>query len=281
MKKNTKKSYKILLANIIVVVIFGLVSVILLRYFKTSTEWITVTFKITDDNPLYATTYPSFEFAKNYKVGEAQNNELGIKEAEIIKVDSYQSSVDQFVVYVDINLKASYDKRLGMYKFKGKPLVFGETQTFTFPSVRFEGLVVFSPNSDRLEETSELIRVQGQLNYSRISFSETDGVPEYIADQIVEGKVMTDSENNVLVRIVKVEKTPAERMVVTNDGKLILQKDPKLIDVKMTLDIKVKNMNGLLYYFDYKPLLVGSVISVDLKDVYIWPTVTKIEGPIQ
>ncbi len=277
MKQKIKLSNKLLVINTLVIVLFGILFLLLLQFLRTKSEWIIVTFKVTDDNPLYATRYPNYEFAKSFKTGDIEFNELGIKQAEIIKVDSYRNSPDNFVVYVDVKLKASYDKRMRVYKYKGKPLVFGETQTFIFPSVRFEGLVAFTSKSGENLNNKKFVRIQSQINYSRLFFSETDGVPPYIADQIEEGQIMTDSANNIIARIVKVEKNPADRMLPTNDGRLVVVKDPELIDVLLTIDLSVFELDGRLYYFDYKPLSIGTVIPIDLKNVYIWPTVTKIE----
>jgi hypothetical protein len=229
LKNLTKKIsfFDILSGLLIVFVLF-----VILIFFRREVKTIVVKVKVTDENPLYANTLPGNEFSYAFFPGDSENDELGRKISEIVSVDKYMLNPDRQVVYLNLKIKTTYNPRKKTYTYLGKTIAFGESYNFTFSKVRFTGLVVDFPG---FQEGSKKVKrtriVNTQLRWDNREFSDTYGVPNYIADSIKEGLFVKNSSNEILAVIRDVKIAPAKRTIITNYNQPISVLDPELKDV--------------------------------------------------
>jgi hypothetical protein len=178
---------------------------------------------------------------------------------------------------LDMKLKVVYDPRKHTYSAQGKNIVFGEVFTFSLERIKFKALVVDFPgfNDSHVIKTSKTI-VRAQVRVDSRYYSDTYGVPSFVAQAIKADDTVTDSKGNVLVRILDVSVESAKRVVVNQNGQPFIVNDPDLKDVYCTLELATKKINGELYMFNYIPVLINATIPLNLKTVAVWPTITEI-----
>lgn len=244
---------------------------------KRQVEFTTVRIKVTDDDALYATTMPTIEYAKSFLVGDVEKNEIGQETAKITRVESYNITAQKKVVILDISVKASFKPRKNQYSLKGKPLIYGTPLTFNFTKVRVTGLVVTVPGDLEEEEKREGKKViQAQLRWENREFSDVYGVPEYIASAVQVGDSVTDSQGNVLAKILEVKTEPALRTIFVS-GRAATVRDPILKDVFYTVEVKTKTIENKTYMFDFQPIQIGEVVPLNFSQISVFPVITKIE----
>src|SRR3972149_1095874 len=231
--------------------------------FKRQTVFITIRAKMTDRD----------EFTIGYVIGDKEVDELGRTISEIVNVESYKISPFQSTVYLDINLKVTYNPRTRVYSARGKDILFGETFTFEFSKSRFKGIIVDLPGlSEALKIKTGKTIVKAQVRYDNREFSDVYGVPGFFANAVKVGDTVVDTEGNILAKILDVKVTPAKRIFITNSGYPVTIDDPQLKDIYFTIELASKEIYGKLYMFDYKPLLIGESIPIYTKNVALWPT---------
>lgn len=246
-------------------------------FLKREVTTIVVRYKVTDNNPLYADNVPSNNFALAFQRGDSEIGSLGKKVAEIINVESYNINPEKQVVYLDIKLEVVFNPRTKTYSFKGRPIVFGETHFFTFSNVRAEVMVVDFPGFlDGVNVTDEENILETQIRYDSRNYSDTYGVPDFIADKLSVGKQVRDNQGKVQAEIVEITKSPAERTVIDQWGNVFLTRDPKLFDVYLKIKIKSRKIDTKKYVFDFTPLSVGQTIPLNFEDISVYPIVTRI-----
>ena len=149
-------------------------------YLNRRVTHITARFKVTDNEPLYARLNPNLpnnEFMWSFLEGDVEKNELGIKTAEIVGVETYSVSIGVNIVYLDIKLRATYNPRKDLYTLKGRPVVFGQPFVFTFSNVNFEAQVVDYPGfREEVESFQTKTRVKTQVKWGNGNFPETQGI---------------------------------------------------------------------------------------------------------
>lgn len=268
---------KINLFDIAFIGIFFFAIFLIVFFLKREVTTIVVRYKVTDKNPLYAESAPSNNFALAFQKGDSEMGSLGKKVAEIINVESYNINPEKQIVYLDIKLEVVFNPRTKIYSFKGRPIVFGETHFFTFSNVRAEVMVVDFPGFlDGIVAIDEENILEMQIRYDSRNYSETYGVPDFIADKLSVGKQVKDNQGKIQAEIVEVNKSPAERTVVDQWGNVFITRDPRLFDVYLKIKIKSRKIDGKKYVFDFIPLSTGQIIPLNFEDISVYPVVTKI-----
>jgi hypothetical protein len=210
-------------------------------------------------------------------VGDSEKDELGRTEAEITSVDSYKTNQAGQVVYLDIRLKAIYNPRTQQYSLKGKNLIFGEFFDFSFRKAHVRALVVDFPglrDSHNVTETKTIVKTQ--VRDASRSFSDTYGIPDYLAQGIKTGDAVRNSKGNLMAKVLDVQVLPAKRMVVSTSGQPFMIDDPYLKDVYCTIELSTIKVGGKAYMFDYLPVVVGAIVPFNTDTISVWPTIIQI-----
>lgn len=268
---------KLALLDYVFIGIFLSVVLAFFVFFKRSTVYIPITLKITDDNVLLADSSPKIDYAQSFIIGDTERNELGQPTATITNIDSYYISPNKQIVFVTIKAKAVYNARKKQYVVKSRPVVYGASIPFIFKNVIFTGLVVNFPNFETAQQVKRgATKVKAQLRYDSRDFSDISGVPNFIATSVKEGDLITNTNNEVMAKILSVEIYPAKRTVITSAGVAMNIQDPNLYDVFYTIDLTTKQINNKTYMFDYFPVLVGESIPLNFPTVSVYPTIIEI-----
>lgn len=258
----------------IIISFFILLGIFIL--FRRQTVYITGRFKVTDEN-FSTTRFPRDEYALSFVVGDTERNELGKVIAEIVNVESYKTTAESKVTYLDIKFSAIYNPRKKVYTLLGKDVAVGEIFTFRFSNAKVRTVVVDFPGFTGYQNMKpSTTTVQAQLRDDNRQFSDVYGVPNYLAYALGPGDTMTDSRGNVMAKILEVQVFPAKRTIVNSSGYSFQINDPNLKDVYYTIELSTKVANNKIYMFDYLPVEIGTRIPLFTKTVSVSPTIIKI-----
>lgn len=204
--------------------------------------------------------------------------------AEVTRVSSFDQPVRESqytpkkTVYVTLTLRASYSKTKDQYRYQGVVLQAGDWVRFTIQSSIINGLVVQIPERKTEQRVAVLLKAQMKTEgpFTREPFAEVTGVDRYIADAIVIGDTVTDSEGNVLAEVVDKAVTPALRVTVDQYGGVHYRQDPRKYDVFLTVRVFARKISDELYYLDMVRLKVNTQIPLFLSRIDIEPRITEI-----
>jgi hypothetical protein len=258
-----------------------LIGIVILAFFLLRrTKYLTVVIKLTNKNILNAYGNPPTWFAEYFKEGMAAKDSLGRKTAEIKQVYRYDSGTTTKALYLTMSLKADYSWGSGKYSYEGAPLILGAPIKIELQQILIEGLVTYIEGVPDNRVDKEML-VETQLMDYQSVFPETNGLPQFKADAINIGDQVKDSLGNVLITVAAKRVEPAKKIVTTTNGNLLVQSDPLKKDIYLTLKIKVKEINNTVntteyYIVDDVRIKIGDSIPLHLKNISVYPLVTKI-----
>jgi hypothetical protein len=275
-KKLKQVINKLTLLDFLVILIFLSGLLLFFFFFRRQEIFINARFKVTDEDALYARTNPSVQYAYSFTPGDIEKNELGQTIAEIISVDSYDLNPTTRVAIVDLKLKVVYNPLKKQYTLDGKPIVFGSSFNFAFSQVSFKGMVVDFPGLTQKEVVEKRI-VMAQNRWDSQYFSDTSGVPEYIANAVKIGDEAKNINGTTLVKVLDVTIQPAKRTVVTAAGDTKVIQDPLRKDVFYKLEVTTKRIGDEVFMFDYQKFGIGEQIPLNLPQITTFPTIIELK----
>ncbi len=270
-EKNMKKTLnlkKINKIDIFLGFIFLFSIIFLYFFFKREEMDVIVRVRVTDQEVLYAKSNPDLWYANQFRVGEVERDSIGKVIAEIIAVESIKVNPKESIVYLDLRLKATHNKRTETFIARGKKLAYGAPMRFNFDNITFDGHIVQYPNYEN----------DNQVIIKKVKVAAIGRhVEPSLAQAINIDDVILDSKGNELVRIVKKEVLPAEIVTTNNQGDPLLRYSPVYKDLFLTLVISAKEVNNTLFIFDKEPLTIGTSLPLNFKKVSVFPMVTDFE----
>lgn len=285
MKKRKIKFFKkISLVDYLGLFLVAFLGIAFLFFFMRKSTYVNIRIKITDQDVLYAWTNPRSSYSDRFIVGDTETDGFGRVDAKIINVEKFNITSSQKVVYLDINLKTTFDKRTGLYYAKGKPLVYGTSLRFNFNQVLFDGIVTELPEPYRKKyydykyyEVKALVK--GVQNY----FNTQGGLmASLIEPEVVRTIKIADSIKNsngdVLIEVEDIKFTPSVRIVTNDRGEIFKVNDPVYIDGQITLKVKAKVIRNETYVLDDIPLKIGETIPLVFDKLTIYPTVLSFKA---
>lgn len=263
-KKNKIRYFDILLG-----LVFLSAVLIFYLFFYRKVEYVNIRVKVTDKDVLYANTDPKNWYANRFEIGDSEVNELGSAISEITKVETFNTSETTKAVYLDIKIKAVYNRRTKLYSAKGTNLIFGNSIRFNFSNAFFDGLITESPNT---------INQQGfNIEKRRITLIQRNGWEPEVLKKIKKGDKIIDSNGNILLEVVDNILTPALQVTQNAQGDLLLRYSPFYKDATITADVTVKSYKGEEYVFDDIPLKLGIKLPLNFSYETILPTIIDIK----
>jgi len=256
-------------------IVFTLFSISFIFFYRKG-EQITIRVKVTDQEILYAENYPQNWFANRFKVGDVEKDALGRVVSEVVNVETFSIDNKRKAVYLDLAVKATYDSRSKLYSTKGKSLVFGVPLRFNLSGIVFDAIITEFPDSkyqENLEITDKIATV-----IIRGAEEAKKAVEPRVVGSLKKGDRIVDSNGNVLAEITDVKITPAERVVRTDRGDLLLRLDPLYKDALVTLKVRTKIFNNEEYIFDDFPLRVGELLPLSFNQVFVESTIVEIRS---
>ena len=263
--------------------VITVLSLALFFFFLRKTVLVDIRVKVTNQDVLYAYTNPGFLYADRFFVGDVERDALGRVTAKIKKVRKYNQEKSSKVVYLDLLVRAAYDKKAGLYYVKGKPLIFGSPIRFNFSTVIFDGLVTELPEPYRKSfyETSEytvVVLIKGvttSVNSEGVLISGTVE-PEVIQSR-KRGDKITDSDSQSLVEVLENTITPSTHLITNGRGQAVSVNDPKYVDGLITLKVQAKVAGDEVYVLDDISLKINQTLPLIFNHVSIYPTILSFE----
>jgi hypothetical protein len=236
-------------------------------FFYRKQEYVEVRMKVTDEEVLYARTYPKVWYANRFFKGDVEQDALGRITSEITGVETFNVASDRKAVYLDLKIKASYDSRTKLYSFKGKTLVFGTPLRFNFSQVTFDGIVTEFPGWDKY--------VGYQVGTKEVA-ALSRNIELFVATSIKNGDKIYDSNGILLAEVLEAQVRPAQKVTQTDRGELLLRLDPLYKDVVLRLRLRTKTWQGEVFMFDDLPVKIGEAIPLNFERASIFPAITEI-----
>ncbi len=277
MEKYKKISKNITWFDKIAVLVFLTIVLGVFGFFYRKSQYVDIKIRVTDKDVLYAWNNPQNWFANRFVVGDSEKDLLGNDIAKITNVESYNIDNYTKAVYLNINIKATYDPRTRQYSARGKKLSFGTPVKFSMNGVSFDGLVVDPPHSSQDTNTSFVISEVFIRGIQSDSAGKTFVEPEVLS-QIKQGDVIESSSGVKFAEVLNVKLTSAEHVTQDSNGRLYLRYDPLYKDARVLVRFKVKSVGNEKYIFNDYPLRIGSKPALTFKDKFIVGEIVKINN---
>jgi len=214
-------------------------------------------------------------FAQLFFKGMKETDGLGRVNAEVLSIRSYDTLPSRKALYLTTKVRVVYNRASNQYTFKGLPLTVGSPIRLNLEKLYVEGLVTFVEGVEDKRTKSKLI-VETQIREETPAFPDSSGTSEHIANALIKGDMVKDDQGNIIVKIIDKKVENAKRLVITSDGRSVIQTNPLRRDVYLTLEVNAIKIGDRYYIFDDVPLLVGEKIPINTSTISVWPEVTKI-----
>jgi len=226
-------------------------------------EWVKAEVKISSD--YWWATYdsaPPFWLGESIKVGDKEYNARGQAAVEVLEVKGLERSAewDEFQqtarkdFYLSLSLRANKNRRTGKLSFKNNPLEVGGPIELHLTNTYVNGLVVSFGHLSKTSEEEVIVDGVWKEAYPW----EAEAIP--IGGQMKDG-IQTVAE------ILAKETVLAEKTVETDDGRLVVGRDPLARDVYLKIKLKVKKRDGVFYFHEDQKAKVGESIFVQLPGI--------------
>lgn len=210
--------------------------------------WVNVRIAVENSDWWYKGLSPSYWYAKDLSVGDSLIDSFGNMAVEVAGIDNYDAGGPYRDIYVDLKVRADYDKKKNQYLYEFKPLVVGSSLLFNFPESQLRGLVV------RVGEQKE------SYSYKIIRVEKKFIMPS-LAEKIQIGEKILDAQGNEVAEILEVKNNTSSYYEFSDQrGKKIEVYDPEYRDVEVTLKIKSFSEFGIDYYVNKAAVKVGNAI---------------------
>jgi len=277
MKLFLKKIRKLKIFDWFLILIFLILAIGFFAFFFRQSKQLTVRLKITEKNVLYAYSTPPSWFVYLFKSGMSEKDGFGRINAEVLDVYFYDTAPAHKAAYLTLSLKTTYNGRSQEYKYKGNPVVVGESLRVNLDGILAEGLIVgVDQTKDQLGY--DWFKVEARLMENQnISFTETTGIDLFIADALNLGDKIFDSNGDAIAEILDKKVLPAEKNTFDDRGNVYQKFDPRKKDVFLTLKVRVRKINNEYYFFDDIQLKINQILPLNFTNISIYPVVTQIE----
>lgn len=257
-------------------VLFAVLSVILLftYFFFRTNVYRTITIKVGESNVLWPQSSRAW-FSYLFRPGMKEKDGFGFVTAEVLHVFSYDLDSSMRNLYLSLRVKTTYNRASGQYIYRGKPVLIGSTIKLFLDELLVDGLVT---NMEGVQDPREkkILTVETQLREETVIYPETAGARPYIADAVQEGDEYKDSNDNVIIKILKKRTQDSQKSVTTSDGRILIQAYPLRKDVYLTLEVHAIKIHNRFYVYDDMPIVIGAQIPINTSTVSVFPEVTKI-----
>jgi hypothetical protein len=230
-----------------VCVVFGFV---LYNRVTKKEEWIWIKLNISDNTSWSQGSPPPYWYAQGLTKGQSAYNSFGQKIAEAGSIENYDMGGTNRLIYMDIKLLVSYDKRQHIYLYNYQPLQIGNQIDLTFNQYNVRGIVTYiGSNKIQYQDKEIEVKLLNEFQWS--------------ADSYKEGLRMTDMSGTTVAQILSVSTTDTTVSQLTDsDGRMILisNPDPSRKEVTIRLKIKTFTFAGASYFIDGAAIKIGENI---------------------
>lgn len=300
MKKNEKllsllRKNVSLLREVIGVGFFFLLLSIAAFFFLRSGEYVTVKLRITQSDGLknyLVWDMPPLWYTQILKPGMGEQDFFGRSMIEIKNVLTSFPEDNEELVYVELKIKAIYNKRTKQYSYNGVPLLIGSYHRFKLSGLQIPGVIhsVGDLGSNNFETKKYTLtgfldprNNEGSVyNFTNkiVDLVRFDGVPIYISKLLYKGLQMKDDQGKIYAEIIDVKKGAARKYIIDRDKEISII-DPEREKVELTVEINATMINGRPYFKDdVKRMTVGNTLFLDFNDFGVSFTISSLEASL-
>ena len=244
---------------LVILMLFAIFSSLIISRLLRKQEWVTVGLHISSDEWWWNSQNPEYWIVEDLEKGLISKNTFGEEIAEIVEVIDFEYGNGKRTVFLEMRLKANFDKKRGLYTYNSRPLEIGGNLNLTFEKQNVRGLIAYL-GDDRLGE--EELWANVTVKYSRIE--------KELADSIIDNPIMTDSQGRILVEASDVRKQIYSNNVFSDiRGKNIRAYDNDYMDIFMDLKIKVYKSGNKHYFLNGTNIVNGSEIWFHFNDHFL------------
>ena len=256
---------------------FILVLIFAFVFFRSSSYKI-VTIEVTQESTfaweVWDASGSKMWFSDLFHKGMKERDGLGNVKAELLDTFSYEKTPARITVYLTTKLRVVYNRASNTYTYKGTPVLIGSKIKVNFDNLLVEGLITdIEGVSDKREK--RLITVEAQIREENSTYLETSGTKAYIADAIKVGEEIKDNNGNTIIKIIDKKVEPAQRVVVTSDGRAMLRVDPVRKDIYLTLEINALKIGERYFLLNDIPIVIDYSLPINTPHLSLFPVVTK------
>lgn len=252
-----------------------LTAVFLILFIFKQERWVRVDVGIFPEEWWRDNRPPPYWLTNSIHRGDKQYDVLGRETAEVIDVKNYQLGGGRTRTDLILNLKTEVDRRKRKLKFNHRPLEVGGPIDLTMGSIGTRGVITYIEGMPDPRVFEEKI-VEARLVDRTTVFPETLGVQPWIAEVIKIGDQMRDSQGRVVAEILEKNIKPAEKIIVTSDGRVLVNQDPLKKDVSLVIKLDTLKQGETNYFLGEMKIKVDSVIFLALPKIDIDPVITKV-----
>jgi len=248
----------------LILIIFGILIVgFLLFHFRRKREfiYIDITFQRQDWNE--ESFPPEYWEIINLETGDIGYNSVG---KEVIEIQEIEKNVwgggERLFIEVVVKIDSSPSTSTRTYVFDGNPLLVGEKMNLKFNNTSLTGIIAnVYKNKEQRFDNYQRADAEIKVHYHNLD-------PWHA--EAINGINITNSqgENILITKDVKI--TPAEKVVVTDKGEVLLRWNPIKKDLIVTFELpNILCSAKSCFYNHYQTLMVGETFWADSGKTYI------------
>lgn len=228
----------------------------LAKYLNDESNYIYVKIKVGQGLWWASTDKPNFWFVNSIKKGEKETDIMGRTQSEILSITHYpilaentENNFPKFDIFVNLKLRAAFDKNDSTYTFKRDKVSVASPIEFQFPSVNITGTVIEISKTlfqyKYVNKTVYLISNQGYLKDS-----------PYFFDNIQIGDKYFNGQENVFEVL---DKRLEQSIIIAPDssGRIYEQQTQAIQNIIIKAKVKLIEKNGQYFYGEEKIIRNG------------------------
>jgi hypothetical protein len=252
--------------DLLLFILFALIAVGFLYFLLRRSEYVTVTLRVSSSDSLSNHWFnrPAQWYLEALEPGLQSIDLLGRPIVSVLQTYYYPTYSNVETFYVQLNVRAVYNKNTNEFSYNGVPLLVGKFVDFNVGGVLVKG-VIHNINADSVNSVvTKKYLVSGELEYinngrAQEEQAELEGIRTYIAEDLKEGVTYTDSTGREYAKIVDITKQPAYKKIVHNTGFVSIL-DPERQKVFLTVEIEVDVIKNVPHYIGEFILRKGGII---------------------
>lgn len=248
-------------------------------FFLRKADYVTLTLRVSESDSLDIWSMPPLWYTSYLKPGLTSTDMLGRPTIEVVDVYQYLSRESSSLTYVQLKVRAVYNKRTNEYSYNGSNLLIGSYQQFKVQGLLLTGVVHSINTSDKPELKKFLVKgyVNPILTDGTALSAETigTGIPLFISKKIHEGLAVVDGSGTQLAQIKTVRRLPAQRRFLSG-GQFVQVHDPSAERVELEVEVLAEKNRDLYFFRQDSPLVINSSLYLLFNELQLPIQITDV-----
>lgn len=266
----------------IIVIIFVISAIFLLR----ESKYVDVLMRVSQSDGLDIWGRAPAWYVSNLKEGLTEKDFFGKDILTIRKIYEYPTNDNNKLVYINIRMLSTYNKRTGQYTYAGIPLLVGSYQKINLQGIYIPG-VIYAVDEDNLFKTQNKMIIQGFLdprnhdsylvnkNYIQNNDMQFSGVPSYVSKVLKPGLQMS-IDGHIIAEIQNINRTPVNSSSFPNNI-YPNNDDIQRENIQLIVQINTETIDNKEYFNGQIPVIINALVPLEFENITVFMTVTDIK----